>query len=231
MHPNSPPTSESEASPAPAEALNLPNPRHAQRLPAGIGKAQWARIRQATFSLPQVVRPSDYVPENSAGFEAHLDKLGFVLLQKPVAGARPSRWIDPALMHGALAHLDAMGTDPQARALMLQRTTALEALGVARRAGQWTRLIRHTLTLPEPGWRLPVLFRVPLDDAPIWAFHRSGDQAALLQGIGPAPLYPQAAELLAHLEALLARSRDFKPHHLDSLLPRLQAESRAAKLR
>jgi len=202
----------------------LPNPRHARRVPPHIDAEAVGRIRQATFSLPQVVKPSDYVPENSPGLEAHLDQLGFVLLQKPVAGARPSRWIDPALMDSALAHLDAVGTGPHARPLMLERTTALEGLGIARRAGQWTRLIRHTLTLSEPDWRVPVLFRVPLDAAPIWAYYRDGDTAALLQAIGPAPQHPQAAGLIAHLEALVERSRGFKPHHLASLLPRLQAE-------
>jgi ATP-dependent RNA helicase SUPV3L1/SUV3 len=55
-----------------------------------------ARIRQAAYVLPQVVKPADYVPEGSAGFEMHLDKLGLVLLQKSVPGARPSRWIEPA---------------------------------------------------------------------------------------------------------------------------------------
>ena len=64
--------------------LSLPNPRHAQRLPPHIGKEELARIRQAAFSLPQVVKPADYLPENTKGFEDHLDKLGLVLLQKPV---------------------------------------------------------------------------------------------------------------------------------------------------
>ena len=43
----------------------------------------------------------------------------------------------------------------------LERTAALEAMGVTRDAGLWTRLISHALTLSEPGWKVPVLFRVP----------------------------------------------------------------------
>ena len=204
--------------------MTLPNPRHAQRVPPHIGKEQLARIRQAAYVLPQVVKPADYVAERSAGFEEHLDKLGLVLLQKPVSGARPSRWIAPELMDSALAHLDTLGTGPAVRPLMLERSAALDALGVARQAGTWTRLISHSLTLSEPGWRVPVLFRVPADAAAVWAFYRSGDQAALLAALGPPPAYPQAAQLTAHLESLIARSRSNKPRHLESLLPRLQSE-------
>ncbi len=204
--------------------MTLPNPRHAQRVPPHIGKEQLARIRQAAYVLPQVVKPADYVAERSAGFEEHLDKLGLVLLQKPVSGARPSRWIAPELMDSALAHLDTLGTGPAVRPLMLERSAALDALGVARQAGAWTRLISHSLTLSEPGWRVPVLFRVPVDAAAVWAFYRSGDQAALLAALGPPPAYPQAAQLTAHLESLIARSRSNKPRHLESLLPRLQSE-------
>jgi ATP-dependent RNA helicase SUPV3L1/SUV3 len=205
-------------------SLTLPNPRHAQRVPPHIGKEQLARIRQAAYVLPQVVKPADYVAERSAGFEEHLDKLGLVLLQKPVSGARPSRWIAPELMDSALAHLDTLGTGPAVRPLMLERSAALDALGVARQAGAWTRLISHSLTLSEPGWRVPVLFRVPVDAAAVWAFFRSGDQEALLAALGPPPAYPQAEQLSAHLESLIARSRSNKPRHLESLLPRLQSE-------
>ena len=205
-------------------ALNLPNPRHAARVPAHIGKDAFARIRHAAFALPQVVKPADYLAENSPGFEEHLDKLGFIQLQKAAAGQRPSRWIDPALMDAALAHLDAVGGGANARPLMQQRTTALEAAAVTRRAGQWTRLIRHALLLPSEDWRVPVLFRVPVAADAVWAFYRSGDEAALHAALGPPPHYPHTAELVAHMEALVARSREFKPKHLDSLLPRLQAE-------
>jgi len=216
-------TPTSTASTHPHEPLNLPNPRHAKRVPPHIGKDQFARIRQAAYTLPQVVKPADYLAEHSAGFEEHLDKLGLVLLQKAAAGARPSRWIAPDLMDSALAHLDAVGTGPTARPLLQERTAALEALGVSRHAGTWTRLISQTLTLSEPGWRVPLLFRVPVAAAPVWAFYRSGDQAALLAALGPAPMHPNTAELVAQIESLIARSRAYQPRHLESLLPGLQA--------
>ena len=142
-----------------SDTPNLPNPRHATRVPAHIGKAQFERIRQAAYRLPQVVKPGDYIAERSAGFEEHLDKLGLVLLQKPVAGARPSRWIAPDLMDSALAHIDAVGNGPAVRALMLERTAALEAMGVTRDAGLWTRLISHALT--AVGTRLEGAGAVP----------------------------------------------------------------------
>src|SRR5205814_2525832 len=123
-----------------------------------------------------------------------------------------------------LAHLDAVGTVPAARSLMLERTATLDTLGVSRHAGAWTRLISQALPLSEPGWRVSVLFRVPVAADPIWAYYRSGDKAALLAALGPAPAHPHAAELVAHLESLVARSRAYQPRHLESLLPRLQAE-------
>jgi ATP-dependent RNA helicase SUPV3L1/SUV3 len=202
----------------------LPNPRHAARLPKHIGKEQFGRIRQAAYTLPQVVKPGDFLDERSAGFEDHLDKLGLVLLQKPVAGARPSRWIAPELMDVALAHLDAVGTGPSVRPLMLERSAILETLGVERRGAAWTRLISHALQLAEPGWRVPVLFRVPVDADAVWAFYRSGDKPALLAALGTPPAYPHAKELTAYLDALVARSRSNKPRHIESLLPRLQSE-------
>ena len=218
-------TLNSTLSPArPADSLSLPNPRHAERVPKHIGAAQLDRIRQAAYGLPQVVKPADYIAENSPGFEEHLDRLGLVLLQKAAAGARPSRWIAPELMDSALAHLDAVGTGPTARPLMLERGAALEALGVSRDSGSWTRLVSHALPLAAARWTVPVLFRVPVDPAAVWAFYRSGDQAALLAALGAPPVYPFAAELTAHLDALVARSRAYKPRHLDSLLPRLQSE-------
>jgi ATP-dependent RNA helicase SUPV3L1/SUV3 len=207
----------------------LPIPRHAERLPPHIGKEQLARIRHAVHHLPQVVKPADYLADTHADFETHLDKLGLILLQKAVPGQRPSRWIDPALMDAGLAHLDAVGSGPKARPLMLERTTALEQMAVSRRAGVWTRLIRHTLKLSEAGWTVPVLFRVPVDADAVWAFYRSGDKPALLAALGPPPQHPQAAEITSHLEALLARSRTFKARELESLLPRLQSEGGTAQ--
>jgi len=206
------------------ENLNLPQPRHAKRVPAHITKDQLARIRHAAYVLPQVVKPADFIAENSAGFEEHLDKLGLVLLQKPVSGSRPSRWIEPALMDVALAHLDAVGSGPNVRPLMQERGAVLDALGASRHAGQWTRLISHGQPLAEGGWRVPVLFRMPVDAALVWDFYRSGDADALRKALGPAPVYPQATALKAHLDMLVERSRSFKPNHLDSLLPRLLAE-------
>src|SRR5205814_9743493 len=72
--------------------------------------------------------------------------------------------------------------------------------------------------------RVPLMLRVPVPAEPIWAYYRSGDQGALQAALGPAPAHPQAAELVAHLESVIERSRAYKPRHLESLLPRLQAE-------
>jgi ATP-dependent RNA helicase SUPV3L1/SUV3 len=215
-----------------APSLTLPEPRHASRVPPNIDKAALNRIKQAAYQLPQVVKPADYLPDEAAdspGFEAHLDQLGLVLLQKPVAGARPSRWIAPELMHSAVLHLEAVGTGPKARPLMLERRAALDTMGIARDAGQWSRRVSHALVLSEPGWQVPVNFRVPIDGAPVWAFFRDGDKAALQQALGPAPAYAHAAELAAHLEKLIARSRSHESRHLPQLLPRLQAECAVPK--
>ncbi len=213
--------------PATPPAPNLPDPRHAARLPAHIGPAAFNRLRQAAGVLPQVVRPADAGVEDGPAGEQALDRLGLVMLQKAAAGQRPSRWIDPALMDAALAHLDAVGTGPHARTLLLERTTALEAAAVSRRAGRWSRLVRHALALPDGDARLPVLFRVPVDADVVWAFYRTGDEAALHAALGaPAP-YPHAAALVAHVAALVERSRQLSPRHLDALLPRLQAECAA----
>lgn len=210
---------------APPAAPSLPNPRHLPRVPPHIGREQLARICHAAYTLPQVVKPADYLPEGSPNFETHLDTLGLVLLQKASsAGGRPSRWIAPDLMDSALAHLDAVGGGPKTRPLVQERTATLEALGVSRSAGVWTRLISHALPLTEPGWHVPVRFRIPVEAESVWAYYRSGDQIALLGALGTVPAYPHATEMMATLETLLERSRSFKPHHLESLLPRLQAE-------
>ena len=214
-------TTESAAA---APTLSLPNPKHASRLPAHITPEQLARIRQAGYALPQVVKPADYVTEGTKGFELHLDKLGLVLLSKPVAGGRPSRWIEPALMDSALTHLDAVGLGSDTRVQMLAHTATLETLGITRRAGQWTRLVSVSLGLPQSDWQVPVAFRVDLAADPIWAFYRNGDVAALLQALGNDVPYPHATELQAHLTRLVARSDALQHAHLPSLLPRLQAE-------
>jgi ATP-dependent RNA helicase SUPV3L1/SUV3 len=202
----------------------LPTPRHAERLPPHIGKEQLARLRQAAYALPHVVKPSDYIAEQRSDLETHLDTLGLILLQKAVAGQRPSRWIEPGLIDTALAHLDAVGTGPGVRTLMQERTSALLALGVARHAGVWQRLISHALPVAEAEWRVPVVFRVPVDPAPVWAYYRTGDLAALKAAVGAPQAYPHAAELTAFMNALVERSRQDKPQHLHSLLPRLQSE-------
>lgn len=49
------------AEPAPRQACSGP-----------IVRDQFERIRQAAYSLPQVVKPGDYLAEHSAGFETHL---------------------------------------------------------------------------------------------------------------------------------------------------------------
>ena len=209
---------------APAPASNLPNPKHASRVPPHIGPEQLARIRQAGYALPQVVKPADYVTEGTKGFELHLDKLGLVLLSKPVAGGRPSRWIEPRLMDAALAHLDAVGLGAETRAQMLERTATLEGLGITRRAGVWTRQVAQALSLDEPGWTIPVQYRVEGGADAVWAFYRDGDALALQAALGPPAPYPHAAELQVHLARLVARSDALQHHHLPSLLPRLQAE-------
>ena len=209
---------------APADTLKLPNPKHARRLPPGIGAEQLNRIRQAAFNLPQVVKPADFIAENSPGLEDHLDGLGLVLLQKAAAGARPSRWIAPGLMAEALRHLDAMGNGRDVRPLMLQRAAALDALGVTRRGNGWERLVTQPLTLLRPGWVVPVAFRVDIDSTLVWDFFRTGADGALVAVLKTQPVYDNAAELTAHLEGLLNRSSSYNARHLDSLLPRLQAE-------
>lgn len=206
----------------------LPLPRHTSRVPAHITKEALARIRQGVFCLPQVVRAADHLPDlhkrDEKQAEAELERLGFVLLQKAVPGQRPARWIDPALMDAALAHLDACGSGPDARPLMLQRAGVLQGLGVARQAGVWTRLISHALRLAEADWRVPVIFRVAVAADLVWAYYRSGDEAALRAALGAPPPHPQAAELTAFLDALVAKSRSFRAASLASLLPALQSE-------
>lgn len=219
-----PTATDSRAKIHPPAALPLPDPAHARRLPAHIGRSELQAIRQAAYALPQVVQPADMTDETGAAAEAALDAQGLVLLQKAAAGARPSRWIDPALIDSALAHLAAVGTGPQARPTMVERTRALEGAGVQRRAGEWTRLVRQTLQLAEPGWTLPFLYRVPVPAEAVWAFYRDGDRDALLAALGPAPRHPEAPALQAHAEALIDESRRSAPKHLASLLPRLQAE-------
>ena len=213
-----------------AAPLALPNPRHAERLPAGLGPEQWQRIRQSAYQLPHVLSPADFDAGQPQARPPDLDRLGLILIQKAVSGARPSRWIEPRLIATALAHLDAVGTAPTVRALMQQRSAQLEALGVQRDGLQWQRLCRCPLRLAREGWELQVLHRVaiadPAQEAAIWRYYRDGEHQALRTALGQQPAYPHAARLQAHLEQLLARSEALgaTPEQLATLLPRLQAE-------
>jgi ATP-dependent RNA helicase SUPV3L1/SUV3 len=214
----------STSTPAP-RAFKLPNARHASRVPEEVTPADVARIQQAAYQLPQVVKPADYIDEHAPHFEQHLDGLGLVLLQKAVAGGRPSRWIAPEHLAAALRHLDTVGNGPQVRAQMLARTAELETLGVTREAGRFDRLLQHALPLPASGVQLNVAWRQPIADAPVWAFYRTGDLDAFQAAIGAPPPYPDAGELREHAERLLARAESGHPEHVGSLVQRLQAEA------
>jgi ATP-dependent RNA helicase SUPV3L1/SUV3 len=213
-----------DATPAP-RAFKLPNARHASRVPDDVTPADVSRIQQAAYQLPQVVKPADYIDEHAPHFEQHLDGLGLVLLQKAVAGGRPSRWIAPEHMAAALRHLDSVGNGPQVRAQMLARTAELESLGITRQAGRFDRFLQHALRLPGSGVQLQVAWRQPLADAPVWDFYRTGDLDALKAALGDAPPYPDADELATHVERLLARADSGHPEHVGSLIQRLQAEA------
>lgn len=210
--------------PTKPDAFTLPHAKHASRVPQHLTAEQVARIQQNAFTLPQVVKPADFIDEHTPGFEHYLDTLGMIQLQKAAAGARPSRWIAPELMDDALRHIDVVGTGPNVRSLMLARTATLEALGVSRLGNGWERLVTQTLDLSMPGWAVGVAFRVPIESAPVWDFYRTGDTGALSNALGLPPLYLHAQELTAHLESLIARSASGHPEHLESLLARLQAE-------
>ncbi|MBX3605916.1 MAG: helicase [Piscinibacter sp.] len=220
------PAPKSAADPAspPPTPSPLPDPRHAARVPAQVGPRQLERLRQVAYALPQVVTPADWGEDAT---DKRLDQLGLVQLQKAAAGGRPSRWLEPRLFDAALAHLAAVGSGPGARPLMLERTAVLEALGVAREGGAFTRLATQVLQVPvpeAPPWRLELRHQVPLDDRLVWDFHRSGDETALRAALGPEPPHPQAGEVVALLARLVARSQAYQPQRLDELRPRLQAE-------
>lgn len=162
-----------------------------------------------------------------AKLAARLDAGGHLLLAAP-SGVRRGIWIHPSDLDAALAHLDSAGAGAPARARLLERTAALEAVGIARSGTAWTRLVRHTLQVPVPDaapWPMPVLHLQPIPDpTPVWAFYRDGDAKALSEALGPPPVHPQAPQLLAHLTALVRRSHAFDAAHLDALRLRLQAE-------
>ena len=218
------PSSDPAAAAAP-RTFKLPSARHASRVPASITPADVARIQQAAYQLPQVVKPADYIDEHAPHLEQHLDTLGLILLQKAVAGSRPSRWIAPDRMADALRHLEVVGNGPQVRALMQARTVELENLGVTREAGEFDRFLTQMLTLPDSGAQLRVAYRQPVPAAPVWEFYRTGDLDAFKSALGDAPPYADAAELVAHLEALVARAESGHSEHVASLVQRLQAET------
>ena len=220
------PAAKPAARPAPHP---LPNPRHAARCPAAITPEQLNRIRNAAYQLPQVVAPADMpadlVPEHAPDADDRMDRLGLVLLQKGVAGQRPSRWIAPGLMEEALRHLDAVGTGPKLRALMTERSAALDALAVSRAGPEtWERQALHVLTLAQDDWRIEVTHLTALASAPVWQFFRDGDKAALVAMLVQTPHYPHAAELQATLDVLVEQAGHINPGRIDSLLPGLQSE-------
>jgi ATP-dependent RNA helicase SUPV3L1/SUV3 len=203
----------------------LPLARHESRVPAHLTPEQVGRIRQAAYLLPQVVNPADYTAEHGTAIDDDLDGQGLILLQKAVAGSRPSRWIAPELMDVALRHLDAVGGGRDVRSRMLERAGVLESLGVMRKGSGWERLLHQALPLSATrDGIVTVAYRAPLDGAVVWDFYRGGDEAALKQALGPRPPYPHAAELQAHLDTLVTKAAHFSPRQTASLLPRLQAE-------
>jgi ATP-dependent RNA helicase SUPV3L1/SUV3 len=206
---------------------SLPNPRHINRVPPHLNAEQIGRIRQAAFNLPQVVKPADFIPENTPEFEDYLDGQGLILLQKAVAGARPSRWIAPELMDAALLHLDAMGGGREVRSVMTERGAALESLGLFRKGNGWERLLTQTLALPSQGWKLAVSYRVAIDAAQVWDYYRLGDKPALIKSLGTPPAYEHATALLTHLQALVDRAVVSNPRQMASAQGGLHARAGA----
>ncbi len=237
-----PPQSPPQPSPQPPRPAvkppPLPDPRHAARVPPQIGADALHRVRNAAYQLPQVVTahdlPVDLVPEHAADADERLHELGLVMLQKGVPGQRPARWIAPALIEQALAHLDAVGTAPRMRALMAERSAALESLGISRAgAASWERQATQVLALaPDEApdelapqdWQITVKHLIPLDGAAVWRFFRDGDAAALRQALSGAPVYPHAGELQATLDKLVEQAGHINPARIASLLPGLQSE-------
>jgi ATP-dependent RNA helicase SUPV3L1/SUV3 len=205
----------------PAPAFPLPQPRHAARLPAGLAAEDWARVRQAAHALPQVLVPDDL----EDGSDEALDRLGCIQISKAAGGGRPSRWILPQHIAVALAQLQATPQTNTLRPQLQQRLQQLESQGLRREGLVFTRLCVQAITLAHDDWRIDLSHRVPVPEAPVWAFFRDGDAAALRQALGQAPEYSYTAELALHLNHLVARSEAMGDStQLASLLPRLQAE-------
>ncbi len=215
---------------APAPLFPLPQAAHAARLPADLKPEDWQRLRLAAHALPQVLTPADLDSDQAEGSDAALDRLGAIQIARAAAGGgRPSRWILPQHIPVALAQLDATPLSNGLRAQLQQRMQQLESLGLRREGGGsgllFTRLCVQPLALAHEGWRIDLAHRMPVPEAPIWAFVRDGELAALRQALGPAPAYSHSAELSLHLNHLVARSEAMgHPSLMGSLLPRLQAE-------
>lgn len=210
-------------------SLHLPLPPHAARLPAHLTTEEVERVRQSAYFLPQVVQPADFGLGSDDAGDEQLDRLGLVLLQKAVPRQRPSRWIAPGLIDEALAHLAALAAVPgggrHARRWLVDRVSALETLGIARHGTGWERTLSQQIALDDgPDAKVLLAYRMPLDAAPVWAFFRDGDKAALLKALGPVPPWPDAPALQAQLALLLSQARSIDPQRTDSLLPGLQAE-------
>ncbi|MBQ0934880.1 helicase-related protein [Ideonella paludis] len=214
-------------------AVRLPNASHLARIPAHISPEALERIRQGAYNLPQVVKPADLLPDDAAEAERTLDAMGLVLLQKAVAHQRPSRWIAPSLLDAALRHLDEVGVGRETRALMLERSAILETQALSRRLDGWERLVRQPLPVQHAAWTrvahapagaVSVAFRAAALADAVWTFFRTGDLRVLLAQLGPAPDYPDAAVVAAHVDALVERGAQQDASQLPSLLARLQAE-------
>lgn len=54
------------------------------------------------------------------------------------------------------------------------RLQQLESLGLRREGLLFTRLCQQALALAHAGWRIELAHRVPVDEAPVWAFLRDG---------------------------------------------------------
>ena len=225
-----PPATPPKSPHPPAPLYPLPQAGHAARLPAGLKPEDWQRLRLAAHALPQVLTPADLDTDQDEGSDAALDRLGAIQIAKAAAGGgRPSRWILPQHIPVALAQLAATPLSNGLRAQLQQRMQQLESLGLRRERGGsgllFTRLCVQPLVLAHEGWRIDLAHRMPVPEAPIWAFVRDGELASLRQALGPAPAYSHGAELTLHLNHLVARSEAMgHPSLMGSLLPRLQAE-------
>lgn len=204
--------------------VRLPRPEHQTRFPGHLKAADLERIRQSAYTLPQVVKPSDFVEEHAAEFEEELDAMGYIQLQKAVPGTRPSRWIHPNLCDEALRHLAEVGTGRHVLAQLNERAAALETMGIERDGEQWVRQATEVLTLDRGETKVPVVYQVPLDAAPVWDWFRTGDKQPLLLALRQTHTYPDAAALTEHLQTLLQQADAVNPDRIDSLLPGLQSE-------